>query len=181
MNAWPSLTVPLAGRRTLADRAVPIILAVFALAASARPNIPLWPVPVTAQTLAVLLVGALLGPRSGALSVLAYLSAGAAGLPVFAQGSGVLYLIGPTGGYLMGFVPAAYLTGALIERSRVGGRRHDLLALLAGDAVIFAFGLAWLARFKQPGALPMAGLLPFLPGEIAKILLAGLVIRRVRS
>lgn len=163
-------------RRGLADVAA-VLAGAAALAASARPiPLPWTPVPITAQTLAVLLIGGLLGPRRGALSVLAYLAAGAGGLPIFAHGGGPAYLFGPTGGYLLGFVPAAYLAGALIERGR--GR---LLALLVADAVVFAFGLAWLALYVPLGALPLAGLLPFLPGEAIKILLAAVVLQRQRG
>lgn len=134
---------------------------------------PLAPVPVTAQTLAVLLVGALLGPTRGTLSILTYLLAGIAHLPVFAGGCGPLYLFGPTGGYLLGFLPAVYVTGALVRRRRIA------LALLAGDAVIFAVGLAWLATYiPNARALLAAGLLPFLPGEAVKIAIAGLVLTR---
>lgn len=158
-----------------------MVLGAAALAASARPiPLPWTPVPITAQTLAVLLIGALLGPTQGALTVLAYLAAGVAGLPVFAYGGGAAYLFGPTGGYLLGFIPAAYLTGALIERGR--GRRpaSRLLALLAGDATLFAFGLAWLAVYVPLRELPLAGLVTFLPWEAVKILLAALVLQRLR-
>ena len=168
-------------RRRLADVAA-VLAGAAALAASARPiPLPWTPVPITAQTLLVLLIGALLGPRRGALSVLAYLAAGAGGLPIFAYGGGPAYLFGPTGGYLLGFVPAAHLTGALIERGWGRNYPSRLLALLVADAVVFAFGLAWLALYVPLGALPLAGLLPFLPGEAIKILLAAVVLQRLRG
>ena len=163
-------------RRGLASDVAGVLLATAALAVSARIALPLFPVPVTAQTLAVLLVGALLGPRLGTLSVLNYLAIGAMGAPVFAMGSGLLYMAGPTGGYLIGFIPAAWLAGVLVPRwsERPGGLAA---ALAIPTAVIFAFGLAWLSVFVPTGKLLMAGLVPFLPGAVLKIAAAALVIR----
>ena len=164
-----------------ASQVVFVLAGAAALALSARIQLPLaWtPVPITAQTLAVLLAGALLGPVGGTLSVLAYLLAGAAGAPVFASGGGAGYLIGPTGGYLLGFVPAAYLVGALLGRGPGGSAWAIPAAMLAADAVVFVFGLAWLGLYVPLGALPLAGLVPFLPGEALKIALASLAVGRL--
>jgi len=163
-------------RRSLAADVAGVLLASAALAVSARIKFPLLPVPVTAQTLAVLLAGALLGPRRGTLSVLNYLAIGAMGAPVFAMGAGLPYMMGPTGGYLVGFIPAAWLAGVLVPRwaNRPGGL---LAALAIPTAVIFAFGLAWLSVFVPTSRLLMAGLIPFLPGAVLKIAVAALVIR----
>lgn len=145
------------------------------IALSARISIPVGfgLVPITGQTFAVLLVGALLGARRGALAVFAYLGEGLAGLPVGAMGlSGIPWVIGPTGGYLLGFVVAAYITGALAQR---GWDRSPLLTIAAmslGTAAIFSFGLAWLSRFPNPAGLLESGLYPFLPGAVIKIALA---------
>jgi len=145
------------------------------VALSAQVSIPLpWtPVPITGQTFGVLLVGALLGSFRGVLSLLTYLAEGAAGLPVFAGGSGgYLKLFGPSGGYLWGFVAAAFVVGFLAER---GWDRHPLraaLAMLAGNVVIYLFGLPWLARFVPPEQVLAAGLYPFIPGDLLKLLLA---------
>jgi biotin transport system substrate-specific component len=130
------------------------------------------PVPITGQTLAVLLVGATLGSRRGVLAILTYLAEGAMGLPVFAGAGGAARLVGPTGGYLVGFVVAAFIVGWLAER---GWDRHPLttaLAMLAGTAAIYLFGVSWLAILMGADkALPM-GLYPFIIGDALKLLLA---------
>jgi len=150
--------------------------AFIAVSAHLTVRLPFSPVPVTGQTFAVLLTGALLGRQRGAAAVLAYLAEGLAGLPVFAGGmSGLAYLLGPTGGYLLGFVGAAYLTGALAER---GWDRQPLttaLAMVLGNLALYAPGLLWLSRFVGERALAL-GLWPFLPGDLAKLVLAMLVL-----
>jgi biotin transport system substrate-specific component len=150
---------------------------VVALAAQVAVPLPFTPVPWTLQPLAVLLVGALLGARRGALALLAYLAEGASGLPVFAGGAfGIAPLLGPSGGYLVGFVAAAGVTGALAER---GWDRRFLTtwaAMALGSLTLFAFGLAWLSRFTGwPSALA-AGFWPFVPGDLLKQLLAALLL-----
>jgi len=147
---------------------------VVALSAQVAIRLPFSPVPITGQTLAVLLVGALLGSRRGAMSMLAYLAQGIAGLPVFAQGaSDIAYLAGPTGGYLIGFVAAAYITGWLAER---GWDRHvgtTTLAMLAGSLAIYACGLSWLSLYAGRQAIAL-GLLPYAAGDVLKLALAAL-------
>jgi biotin transport system substrate-specific component len=146
--------------------------ALIAIAAQVRFPLPFSPVPVTGQTFAVLLVAAALG-RLGLASVIAYLAEGAGGLPVFAGGaSGIAYMTGPTGGYLIGFALAAALIGSAVER---GWDRHVVGALAAmaiGEVAIYACGLAWLARFPLPVPLLDAGLVPFIPGDLFKMALA---------
>jgi len=145
-----------------------------ALAAQVTIRLPFSPVPVTGQTLAVLLVGALLGSRRGAASMLAYLVEGLIGLPVYAGGaSGLAYAMGPTGGYLVGFVAAAFVTGWLAERGWDRRAGTTALAMLAGNVTIYAFGLPWLAIYvgRQAAAL---GLLPYIVGDVAKLALATL-------
>ncbi len=157
------------------------------VAASAQIAIPLpfTPVPITAQTLAVLLVGPVLGFRLGALAMLAYVGEGLAGLPVFAGLSsawsptripGVPYVVGPTAGYLAGFVVAAGLTGWLAGRGWDRSIGRTALAMLAGQAAIYACGLAWLARFVPAEAVLAAGVLPFLPGDAIKLAIATLTL-----
>lgn len=134
--------------------------------------LPFSPVPISAQTLAVLLVAAVLGSKRGALAVLAYLAEGISGLPVFANGGfGPAYLMGPTGGYLLGFVLAAYATGWLAERGWGRKPATASLAMLAGNCAIYAVGLPWLAVYVGKAALN-AGLYPFVLGDLAKIALA---------
>lgn len=144
---------------------------VTALAAQVAVPLPWTPVPVTAQTLAVLLAGAALGSRRAAAAMLLYLAEGAAGLPVFAGGAaGPLVLAGPTGGYLVGFVPAAFVTGWLVERGWARSVWTAFVAMVAGSLPIFACGLAWLARFVPAPQLVAAGLSPFVIGDILKAL-----------
>lgn len=143
------------------------------LSAQVAIPLPFSPVPITGQTLAVLLTGALLGSRRGSLCLLLYLAEGAFGLPVFAGGmAGPARLLGPTGGYLVGFMPAAFLTGLLAERGWDRRVRTSLLAMLLGNAVIYAFGLPWLARFVGGERVLASGLLPFIPGDLLKLILA---------
>ncbi|HEX8355135.1 MAG TPA: biotin transporter BioY [Pyrinomonadaceae bacterium] len=145
-----------------------------ALAAQAVVPLPFTPVPLTGQTFAVLLTGALLGPRLGALAMLAYLAEGAAGLPFFRGGAGgVTHLSGATAGYLLAFPAAAYVTGYLAER---GWDRRFVTAAAAmalGSLVILASGWGWLALMSGSGAEAFRfGVVPFLPGDIVKIALA---------
>ena len=144
--------------------------------AGARISVPLpfTPVPGTLQVLPVLLAGALLGARAGAASQAIYLLSGVAGLPVFAlPGAGPGYFLGPTGGYLIGFVGAAYVTGSVLAGFRRPGLPRTALAFLAGGAVIYACGLAWLAVYMgDPGAALRAGILPFVLFDLAKIVVA---------
>jgi len=136
------------------------------------------PVPVTGQTFAVLMIGALFGARRGGLAVLAYIIEGAAGLPVFALGrAGLAVLLSPTGGYLVGFVAAAYITGLLAERGwdrRVG---TTVLAMVLGNAGIYAFGLVWLCcLFGINKLVLVVGLYPFIVGDFLKIALAAILL-----
>lgn len=145
----------------------------IALSAQIAVPLPFSPVPVTGQTLAVLLTGVLLGSRRGALAVLAYLAEGAMGMPVFAGGTGgAAILTGPTGGYLAGFVAAAALTGALAERGWDRRSITALLAMVTGNLVIYLFGLGWLSTFIGLDRVVDLGMVPFLPGDVAKIALA---------
>jgi biotin transport system substrate-specific component len=132
--------------------------------------LPFSPVPLTLQTMTVLLTGVLLGSRLGALAVLAYIVQGLVGMPVFAAGAwGAARLVGPTGGYLAGFFFAAALVGALAERGWDRRAATTLLAMLLGSAVIYGLGALWLARFVGPSAAVIQGVLPFLPGDALKI------------
>ncbi len=135
--------------------------------------LPFSPVPITGQTFAVLLVGALLGSRRGGLVVLLYLLEGVAGLPFFAGGAGgPARLAGPTGGYLIGFVVAAFAVGLLAERGWDRRVWSTAAAMLVGNTIIYAFGLLWLERFVGAGKVLSLGLLPFIPGDLLKLGLA---------
>lgn len=159
---------------------VSLILAgswLIAFAAQIAIPLPFSPVPITGQTFAVLLVGALLGRRLAALSVVAYLAQGLAGLPVFAGGtSGFARLLGPTGGYLLGFWAAAYLVGWLAEQGWTLHIGKTLLAMVLGNGVIYLCGLAYLSLFLGIEKALITGLYPFLIGDAIKVLLATLLL-----
>lgn len=133
-----------------------------------RVRVPFSPVPVTAQTLAVLGIGMALGRRRAPLAAMVYLAGRALGAPFFAGGP----VFGPTGGYLVGFVAAAYVTGALADCGW-GRRSHTaFLALLLGNVTLYVFGLPWLAAFVGHRAVLQLGLFPFIPGDLLKLFCA---------
>lgn len=147
------------------------------LAASAQVVLPAWPVPATLQSLAVLLLGALGGARLGAAAVGLYLLEGALGLPVFAGGNaGPAALAGPTGGYLLGFLPAAWLAGL----AQGGPLWRQGAVLLAAHLLLFVPGVAWLAAFVGAERAFAAGFVAFLPATLLKTALAVAVLRAVR-
>lgn len=176
----PALTVRLFPRARAGWRDLGLILsgALFtALLAQVRIPLPFTPVPLTGQTFAVLLVAAALGARRGAASLGLYAALGLAGLPVFAGGaSGLAYVLGPTGGYLLGFVLAAWLTGRLAERGLDRRIRTAWLPFLAGTMVIYACGAGWLALSLGVTKALALGVLPFLVGDAVKIMLAALAL-----
>jgi biotin transport system substrate-specific component len=150
---------------------------VLLLGLVAQIEIPLQPVPITGQTFGVLLLGALLGSRRGALTVAGYVAAGVAGLPVFAGGaSGVSRLFGPTGGYLLGFIAAAWVVGWLSERGWDRRLLTAAAAMVIGTGVIYFFGLTWLSFFVGWGRVVSVGLAPFVIGDLLKLALAALAL-----
>lgn len=155
-----------------------ILLGGLFVAALAQVRIPLQPVPITGQTLAVLLVGMALGSRRGPLAVLVYLGMSAAGLPFFTGAqSGLAYMAGPTGGYLLGFLPAAWLVGWLAERGWDRSLPLTLAAMALGNLVIYLFGISWLQTLVGGWQQALTlGLYPFLIGDTIKALLAALLL-----
>lgn len=156
---------------------IAVLLGSLVLAASSYVETPMWPVPITLQTYAVCIIGALLGARLGAITVALYLLEGAFGLPVFAGGGmGFAHLLGPTGGYLVGFLIAAALTGALIER---GWKSFASLlgVMLLAHIVIFVFGVLQLQLFVGWAQAWSAGVVPFLIGTIIKTVAAAATVR----
>ena len=145
----------------------------IALSAQIAIPLPFTPIPITGQTFAVLLTGAILGSRRGSLAVLIYMLEGISGIPVFAKaGFGIAHVMGPSGGYLLGFIPAAYICGFLAEH---GWDRHlitSFLTMTIGTCIIFFFGIFWLAQFVSTKNALVQGLYPFIPGAIIKITLA---------
>lgn len=134
--------------------------------------LPNNPVPVTGQTFAVLMIGALFGARRGCLTVFAYITAGILGLPVFALGGGLAVLKGFTGGYLVGFIAAAYIVGLLAEKGWDRRVSTTILAMALGNIVIYTFGLLWLSCLPGISNLLRVGLYPFIIGDLLKIALA---------
>jgi biotin transport system substrate-specific component len=150
----------------------------LAIAASAQIQLPIQPVPMTMQSLVVLLVGIAYGPRLGVATLVLYLAEGLSGLPVFAGfRAGPTVLAGPTGGFLLGFVPAAALAGRLAAWGWARGLWRGGALFLAGHAVLFACGFAWLATLVGPGQAIALGLLPFLPGTVLKAALGTVLLR----
>lgn len=134
--------------------------------------VPMVPVPITGQSLGVLLIGAALGMRRAVASVLLYLGIGAAGVPVFAGGVGIATLLGPTGGYLWSFVAAAAVVGFLSERQWDRKFAKALVAFFVGHLIIFAIGVTWLACMIGIKPAIASGLVPFIPGMLIKTLIA---------
>ncbi len=169
--------LPRQQRSWLLDVGLVALFSAF-VALTAQVELPLWPVPITLQTLGVVFTGAVLGSGRGALALLLYLAEGAAGLPVFAGGaSGVAYMLGPTGGYLVGFVVAAGVVGWLAERGWDRRLIWTVLAMVVGNLAIYAFGVSWLAVYL--GDLQTAlvkGALLFVIGDLVKIAIAALAL-----
>lgn len=161
--------------RILAANVLLILCAQFAI------PLPWTPVPITGQTFGVLLVAVLLGSRRGALALGLYLLEGAAGLPVFSPLGmpGPARFFGPTAGFLLAYPVAAFMTGWLVERGAVKNFFRLAASLVAGDAVIFIGGCAWLGAALHLGAraLLSQGVLPFLPGELIKLALILVAVR----
>ena len=149
----------------------------LALLARLSIPIPFSPVPITGQTFGILFLGTVLGSRLGILSVIAYILEGLVGLPVFAGGTaGFLYLFGPTGGYLIGFIPAIYLVGYLSEKRWTNNFTTTFLTMIFGTTIIFLFGVSWLAVTAGFETALSIGLYPYLPGAAVKIILATVIV-----
>ncbi|MCK5276485.1 MAG: biotin transporter BioY [Alphaproteobacteria bacterium] len=161
--------------------AKPLRLAILALAGTAlltlSAKIQIWPgpVPITMQTFVILTIGMTYGWRLGGATLLLYLAEGAVGLPVFAAGGGIAYFAGPTGGYLVGFVLAATLTGWLAERGWDRRPATTALAMLAGNVAVYLPGLIWLSALIGYERAIKFGLVPFLTSDLVKLALAAAV------
>jgi biotin transport system substrate-specific component len=166
-----------------------VLIGTAVLAISAKVQVPFWPVPMTLQTLAVMLIGATYGSRLAVATVLAYIAEGALGFPVFAntppQIAGPAYLIGPTAGYIWGWVAAAAIIGFAADRGWSRSVPKLFAAMLAGEVILFAMGFAWLAWFAtlSSGAIGMgaekaftAGVTPFILADLLKLTLAALAV-----
>ncbi len=169
---WPSNT----GRSDIIRNVVLAVLGTLLLTASAKVQVPFWPVPLTMQTFMVLVIGMTFGPRLGAATVVLYLAEGAVGLPVFAgtpaKGIGLAYMAGPTGGYLVGFAVAAFVAGQLAVRGWDRKPLYTALAMFAGMVVIYVLGVIWLSTLIGFQKALQFGVVPFLLGDAVKIALA---------
>jgi biotin transport system substrate-specific component len=159
---------------------VPVVLAgSLLLVLSAKFQVPFFPVPMSMQTFVAIGLGLALGPVRGALAVALYLAQGAAGFPVFAgtpeRGLGLAYMMGPTGGFLLGFILAALVAGWLARRGLDRNPTTAMVAAFLAGAVIYVPGLLWLGvviGWDKP--VLALGLYPFIPGDIAKAMLAAI-------
>lgn len=181
LKTWAHVEV-VSDRRTRTGLGVLAFVLATSFGAYVAVPLPWTPVPVTLQTLFVLLSGALLGARAGAAAMALYLALGISGAPVFSMGgAGLPWLAGPTGGYLIAMPAAAYLAGT------VAGRQGGWLRLVAGFALgtltIYLGGVAQLALLsgQEFGRLLVVGVLPFLAGDVTKILAGTLLARSMRS
>ena len=174
-----------AGNRVVQDVVLVLIGTAF-IAIAAKIKVPFFPVPMTLQTLAILLIGATYGFRLGTLTVLAYLAEGLVGLPVFTNTppavAGALYFIGPTGGFLLGFVFLAAITGYAADRGWDRSIPRLASAMLVGEIVMMALGFAWFAQLSS-GATGLGidkalagGVTPFILGDLLKLALAALAV-----
>ena len=154
---------------------ITVFLGSLLLIASAKIKVPLYPVPMTLQPLAVLMIAMLFGKNLATLTVGLYIFKGIIGLPVFAFGGGLMYLMGPTGGFILGFLASAFVVGFLADR---GWGRKVLLAMISmliGMTVIYSLGIFQLALLKGFNYALLKGFYPFLLGDFYKLLLAGIV------
>ncbi len=169
-HLWPAAERPLVRNAALA------LLGTALLWASAKAHVPMWPVPMTMQSYVILVLGMAYGARLAAATVALYLLEGAVGLPVFSgtpeRGIGIAYMMGPTGGYLVGFVAAAWAMGRLAERGWDRSLWRAAAAMALGTAILFAPGLAWLAALFGWSKAIAVGLTPFIEGSILKLALA---------
>tara|TARA_R100000005_G_scaffold95598_2_gene77784 strand:+ start:1326 stop:1874 length:549 start_codon:yes stop_codon:yes gene_type:complete len=148
------------------------LVGTFLLAVSAQLAVPMWPVPMTMQTFAVTVIGAAYGWRLGGATVALYLAQGAMGLPVFSGGIATAALVGPTAGYIYGFVAAAVLVGFMVEKGWGKTILKSTVAMTLGTAVMFAGGISWLSTLIGFDAALVSGFYPFIAGGIVKIALA---------
>jgi len=170
---WPAKT------NTMARNIILAIAGSLLLWVSAKIQIPFYPVPMTMQTLVVLGLGAAFGWRLAIATLLLYMAQGAAGLPVFAgtpeKGLGLVYMAGPTAGYLVGFVAASGLVGWLAQKGADKNVFKMFAAMLTGSAVIYLFGATWLSTLIGVGKAIQFGIAPFIYGDLLKAALAAAV------
>lgn len=172
---------PRQGSARLAKQAVLVVLGIAALAIAAKIKVPMWPVPITMGTFAVLTLGTAYGARLGLVTMMGYLLVGALGFDVFATSSaekfGLTYMMGGTGGYLVGYLMATVLLGALAARGWDRSFGKMALALVLANVLIYVPGLLWLGQlYGWDKPILQWGLTPFLVGDALKLVLAAVLI-----
>ncbi|MBL8580929.1 MAG: biotin transporter BioY [Rhizobiaceae bacterium] len=184
-NAMISLALPENRTTRLAIQVLLAVAGTIILTLSAKTNVPLGPVYLSLQTLAVLLIGAAFGMRLAVATVLLYLAQGAMGLPVFQgtpeKGIGLAYMAGPTGGYLLGFVVMAGIVGSAADRGWGTNPFKMFGAMLVADAIMLGLGFAWLATLIGAQAAWTAGVLPFIVPDLIKVALASAIVPAIWS
>lgn len=168
-----------------------VVLGTLLITVCAKINVPVWPVPVTLQTFAVAALAAAFGLRIGVATVALYLLEGAMGLPVFATGGGLAYILGPSGGFLIGFLLMAAIIGYAADRGASGRPLTMFVAMLAGDAALFVIGFVWLLALSgQAGWIDQTDVVgsafaravqPFIIWDVLKLALAALAVTGVWS
>lgn len=163
---------PKSGTSSYLKNILLILFGSFLLAVSAKVQVPFWPVPMTMQTFVVFLIGMSYGMRLSIFTLLVYIIQGALGFPVFATGTGLAYLMGPTAGYIYGMFFAVTLIGFLAEKGFSSSYFLSLISLLIGSIIIFSIGVGYLGLIVGYDKAISFGLLPFIPSELFKIALA---------
>ena len=153
-----------------------VLFGTLLLTISSKVQVPFWPVPMTMQTFIVFIIGMAYGWRLAFFTLVAYLIEGALGLPVFAKGGGILYLMGPTAGYLYGMAIAAGIIGFFAELGCNESYFKSLISLMVGTVIIFVFGVGYLGSVIGYDKALVGGLYPFIPSEFFKIGLAVIII-----
>ena len=185
-NTVLGVLLPKEGSARLLANLATVVIGTLLLTLSARISVPVWPVPVTLQTFAVAVLAAAFGWRIGVATVALYILEGLAGLPVFATGGGPAYILGPTGGFIIGWLPMAYVIGLAADRGASGKVLPLFLAMLAGDAIVFILGFVWLLAMGASAAwIDQSNLVvsafekavqPFILWDILKMALAALTV-----
>ena len=180
-NVLADILGPQSGTALRVKQAVLVVLGIAVLAIAAKIKVPMWPVPITMGTFAVLSIGAAYGARLGLVTILGYLIIGALGFDIFAGSSaekfGLTYMMGGTGGYLVGYVLATLALGALAQRGWDRSFKWMALAMLIGNVLIYVPGLLWLGQLYGWDKPILAwGLTPFLVGDAIKLALAAMVL-----
>ncbi|MEP2027926.1 MAG: biotin transporter BioY [Paracoccaceae bacterium] len=180
-NVLAEIFGPQSGTALRVKQAILVVLGIAVLAIAAKIKIPMWPVPVTMGTFAVLSIGAAYGPRLGLATILGYMIVGALGFDIFAGSSaekfGLTYMMGGTGGYLVGYVLATLALGALAQRGWDRSSLWMALAMVIGTVLIYVPGLLWLGQLYGWDKPILAwGLTPFLVGDAIKLALAAMLL-----